>query len=129
MSKKNILLLFLGAGLLLSCAHDPIVHHDPEIEFLDSIPAGALYQNGDTVHLDISMSDEDELHEGYIYIRSAVDTFFTYEPYVHELQTFHVDTFWVVTGMVTGVSASVTAVAHNHHEGITTKNIPINLVP
>ncbi len=126
--KKIAFVSLLALAGLYSCQHHPIVYTNPEVDITAPEAAG-IYFNGDTVHIEMTLSDEEALHEAYIYIRSDVDSFFTYEPYVHELQSFDVDTFWVVTGMTTGVSAFVTGVAHNHHDGVTILNVPITLIP
>jgi hypothetical protein len=126
--KKSILILSSLVIVLASCAHQPITHSEPVVDVLQPT-ASTIYNNGDTIHIEMTLSDEDELHEAFIYVRSDIDTFFNYEPVVHELPSFNVDTFWVVSGMTTGVSAFVSATAHNHHDLHTTVNVPVTLVP
>jgi hypothetical protein len=125
---KRSVVFFLVLGCMASCAHDPIVYPDPVVTVNDPV-ASTIYQNGDTMHINVEMSDANELHEGYIYLRSDSDSLFSYAPYVHELPSFSTDTFWVVSGMTTGVSAVVTAVAYNHHDQFTTIEVPITLIP
>lgn len=126
--KKLVFILFTGAFFMTSCAHQAIIHESPTVDVVSPDPDN-IYNNGDTVHIEMTLADEDALHEAYIYVRSDTDSAFAYAPYVHDMKTFDVDTFWVVTGMTTGVSAFVTAVVHNHHDKMTTINVPITLIP
>ena len=125
--KKNGAILWILGIFIFSCKH---VYTDPTVTITEVVNGGT-YHNNDTVHMNITMSDLDKLHEGYLYLKSDTDTFFAYQPYVHGLSSYTLDTFWVVNGIVklTGVDAFVTGVAHNHQEGITTIDIPIKLFP
>lgn len=127
--KNSIYILFAGAFLITSCQHEP--GHEPEAPEIDvTNPASSVaYQNGDTIHMEATLRDEDELHEATVMINDPTDTFFFYQPYVHELDSFVVDTFWVVSGISGPTPAFATYHAENHHEKSTTINLSILLQP
>ena len=75
------------------------------------------------------MYDSDDLHEGYAYVLTATDTFFHCQPYVHELDSYDLDTFWVVSGITMSTSATVRGLDLNHVEGGDTVNVPVTLAP
>lgn len=116
--------------ILISCKHQPIVYTDPTITVTNPVQF-MIYNNGDTVQMDINLSDEDELKDAFVYLRSDSDTFFYNNPNVFELPSFTLDTFWIVNGITvsTAGSAFVTAIASNNHNGTTTINVPITLLP
>jgi hypothetical protein len=125
-------LFFAFTALFISCENhnttpDPDTHNP--VVTLTAPTVGHMYSNGDTVHMSVQMSDEDDLHEGYIYLRSATDTLFYYQPYVHELDSYQLDTFWVVSGISMNTNAWVTAIALNHVEGADTTENSIVLMP
>jgi hypothetical protein len=127
--KKSIYILFAGAFLITSCTHDPEPQHAaPEIDITNP-SSGVVYHNGDTIIMQAVLSDEDELHEALIMVNDTADTFFLYQPYVHELDSFVVDTFWVVSGVSGTLPAFTTFHAENHHEKETTINLSILLQP
>ncbi len=124
--KKSIYILFAGAFLITSCAHDPEPEPaSPEIDV--TAPSVVVFNNGDTIHMEATLRDEDELHEALVMVNSSTDTFFIYDPYVHELDSFVVDTFWVVNGITGDTPAFTTFNAENHHEKSTTINLSILL--
>ena len=131
MIKKLIPILLIGLPILFSCKHDPPVDPPPPVmNVITPLPDTVMqYQNGDTIHMVADLSDADALHEAFVYVRDSVDTFFTYEPYVHDLQSFHIDTFWVVSGMSLPSPGFVTFIAENHHEKVTQINRPMYLLP
>lgn len=122
--------LMAGIGILMlsSCVHQPIIHPNPEID-IDLPVSSSIYHNGDTIHVELVMRDHAELHEGFIYIRTTTDTLLQYAPLVHELDSFVVDTYYVVSGVSSGVDGFVTAIATNHHNGETVMNVPFFMVP
>jgi hypothetical protein len=129
--KKLSLFIVLIVAILCSCQHDtPPGYASPEI-VTNSPPDDTVwvYHNGDTVHIDFDISDADELHEAFIWVNDSVDTLFSYDPYVHELPSFHVDTFWIVHGITGLTPGFVSAEAENHHDKITIINVPIMMLP
>ena len=126
--KKAIPLFIIATALLLSCQHQPVIPTNPTITITEPLING-IYNNNDTIKMDITMSDEDKLVDGYLYLRCDTDTFFAYQPNVLDLSSFSLDTFWILTGMSTGIDAFVTINASNNNNGITSMDIPIFLVP
>lgn len=126
---KGIKLICLSVlFVLFSCRHEPIIHPDPEIEV--TLPVSStLYNNGDTIHVDLVMRDENALHEASVYLRTAVDTMIELHPVVHELDSFELDTFYIVSGISTGVDGFLTVIASNKHDGETVMNVPFFMVP
>jgi hypothetical protein len=128
--KKSMIFICVAMLALISCQNEntPVPAHNPVVNLL--LPAsGSLYTTGDTVFMSVSMTDEEELHEGFLYIRTATDTIFTFEPFVHELPAYNKDTFWVVNGISATTNAFVTAMAFNHDEGADTVDVSITMVP
>jgi hypothetical protein len=128
--RKSIFFLSISTLVFMSCKnnHAPEPGHNPVISLSAPTP-GSMYNNGDTVFMSVAMEDEEELHEGYLYIRTATDTLFMFQPFVHELPAYDKDTFWVVSGIVSNTNAFVTALDLNHVEGSDTAEVPIMLMP
>jgi hypothetical protein len=117
---KSLLFFVLIGAILCSCHNTPIVEPAaPEITLVP--PSDSIFFSGDTLHIIGDLSDEDELHEAFICVRDTGDTMFAFDPYVHELPSYHVDTFWVVSG--TG-PANLSFEAENHHDKITVIDLP-----
>lgn len=126
--KLKWIVLGLTSIICWSCQHYPIIHSDPTI-IITKAESGDIYQNNDTIHVKMDINEDDSLVDASLLITSITDTFLIHEPNVAGLSTYSIDTFWVLTGMVTGVDAVVTATASNIHNGTTIRNIPIFLVP
>ncbi len=127
--KKSILFISVLVGFgLASCETTPTPPHVPSVH-MHAPTSGSNYNNGDTVFMDIHMTDDESLHEGYLYLRTSADTLFSFEPYVHDLLSYELDTFWVVNGISSMVNANVTVIAHNHDEGMATEDVAITLMP
>lgn len=109
---------------LFSCAHEPF--SNPTVIVSNDTNT---FQNGDTIHLDITMSDVDGLHEALISVNDTSTTFFSFAPTVHDLPSVTVDTFWVVSGITFPKFPFLTAIASDHYQGITTINIQLTLAP
>lgn len=127
MKLKWVLLILTSIGCW-SCHHYPIIHEDPTI-VISKVDGGDIYLNNDTIHIKMDITEDDALVSASLYLKSATDTFLVNEPLVDGLSSYTLDTFWVLTGMVTGLDAFVTATATNNHNGTTIMNVPIFLVP
>lgn len=125
--KRSIYIFLAGVLMITACQHQPDPEPAaPEIDITNP-PSDVIFNNGDTIHMEGTLSDEDALHEASILISDTADTFFIYQPYVHDLQSFDVDTFWVVTGITGDTPSYVTFQAENHHEKSTTINLSVLL--
>jgi hypothetical protein len=118
----------LLALLVVSCQHQPIIYTDPTAT-VTKVKGGDIYHNNDTIHMKVNMHDDDMLKDVYLYLRCDTDTFFGYAHADIAQHQFDLDTFWVLTGMVTGIDAFVTAGCNNKHGGEIVRNVPIFLVP
>jgi hypothetical protein len=126
--KKLSLVSVSIVTILCSCQHDPPPPVPPPVVVLNQ-PASGAYSNGDTIFINADLSDEEALHEAFVCIRDSVDTMFSFDPYVLELTSYNVDTFWVVNGISAFSPGFVSVTAENHHELITTINRQIALNP
>ena len=127
--KKSILFILTIIVLgVTGCESTPTPPHVPSVH-LHSPATGSNYNNGDTVFMDIHMTDDESLHEGFLYLRTSADTLYSFEPMVHGLLSYELDTFWVVNGISSMVNANVTVVAHNHDEDVATEDVAITLMP
>jgi hypothetical protein len=118
---KKRFFFFAIIGLLLSsCQHEP--DHVPAAPaVVITPPADSLFFSGETLFIVADLSDEEALHDAFICVRDTADTMFSYDPYVHELTSFHVDTFWVISG---SGPANLSFKVENHHELITILDLP-----
>jgi len=120
--------ILIGILLVTSCKHEP--DPTPTAPIINVMaPGGGTYNNGDTVFMQATLSDEDALHEAFICISDTTDTMFSFAPSVHTLQTYELDTFWVVTGISATTSSFVTYKAENHQALETIIYTGITLAP
>ena len=122
--KRSYLLLSTLVVFITSCVHEPFTN--PTIIVSNDTN---YFQIGDTIQIDITMSDIDGLHEAFIYVKDTATTFFSYSPIVHDLPSFTVDTFWVVNGISSPKFPFLTTIASDHYQGTTTINIQLVLTP
>ncbi len=54
---------------------------------------------------------------------------FSFAPAVHALETYQVDTFWIVNGILGMTSGFASFEVANHHDKTTTINVPVTLIP
>jgi hypothetical protein len=128
--KNRIFALILGSLFIAGCAHHPIVYTEPQVSVVTDDTLH-IYQNGDTIHMTVNISDEDELHEAFISVITPAntDTFFYFQPLVHELPSYTLDTFCVVNGVTGLQDGFLTVIATNHHDKLTEINVPITVFP
>jgi len=128
---KNKFLFYVLPFLVLTagCKNEPDKVINAPLVVIDQPVPVATYHNNDTLLIQGTLSDDDELHEASVMIRTTTDTLFSFDPFVHELQTYPLDTFWIVNGMSTSTPSFLTVIAANHHDKVTEMNVPIFLAP
>jgi hypothetical protein len=128
--KTKIFGFIAGTLFIAGCAHDPIIYKEPHVT-VSMDDTLHIYQNGDTIHMNITMEDDDELHEAFVYVITPAntDTFFSFQPYVHELPSYSLDTFCLISGVTALQEGFVTVIATNHHDKLTEINVPITVFP
>ena len=129
MKSKLLLVCIPALVLALSCKHDPDkVTAAPEVNIDLPVPMTA-YNNADTVIMQGILTDEVELHEAFVMLRTNTDTLFSFAPFVHELESYSLDTTWVVNGIAAPVNSFFTVRAINHADKVTEISIPVSFAP
>ena len=129
--------LAIISGLLFSCVHSPTIYNPPSVS-VDTHDTVNFYMTGDTLRMDISISDDNGLNELFIScvapdtgaaVGNQPDTMYTWKPNVDGKFTWSKDTFWVVNSIPTLLDCFVTVIATNHHDGLTEIDFPVLMFP
>lgn len=130
MNRIKIILPIIGMLLVMfACQHE---HTNPSTHnpvMTVAAPNAGMYHNGDTIPMYATLTDEDDLHEAYFSIWNAGDSLFYFQPYVHGLQTYTLDSFYVVNGISVSSAYTFTAIGLNHADGGDTVNVAITVAP
>jgi len=128
---KNILFIsgcMAAASLLFSCK-DEHLHNDHEAPVISiaSPVEDAVYAAGDTIRVQGTVSDNEDLHELLIQLRMGGTVVYSETPEVHGLQSFGIDARFPVEGSMVPGSAHVIVIASDHSENVDSVRIGVIL--
>lgn len=129
-SFRILILPMVFAAILFSCSEEENDTQAPVINL--SAPVDMqMYNNGDTVYIQGTVTENDDLHEMVVSVKRSADSYilFQYIPTVHGLESYQLDTFWVVSSVSAMTMAEVEVIASDHHENIDTATVNIHLMP
>ena len=118
---KNIVLVILAVSILFACKKEEDQPQEDEVDTTTPVVTitspndSTVYQNGDTVHMTGTVTDND-LHNGVIKIINDTTAFeyYSYSHYVHETSSAVINFNYIVTG-VTQNSAVTLAYTYDDH--------------
>lgn len=128
MKKTLYFLPFLTLLALASCKHEAIDNLPPVANITQPLNM-STYHNGDTLFVQGTVSDNDDLHEMYVGLHTPSDTLFSATPDVHGLSSYTLDSLWVVTGISANTNAVFQLIVADHNENVDTTNLYLTLMP
>lgn len=129
MKKYLIILSSLTITLLYSCKHDSTFVLAPEVN-INAPLADSTYNNGDTIEVNVALYDGHGLHEADIYFQTdGGDTLFSFSPSVHDMNTYNLDTTFILAGITLSQDAFLKVKAENHENGSTSKQVRVIVAP
>lgn len=129
---KNIILGILAASILFACKKEEDQLQEDEVDTttpvvtITSPDDSLVYQNGDTVHM-IGTVTDNELHNGEIKIIDDTTAFeyYGYYHYVHESSSAVINFDYIVTGVTQNSAVTLTYMYNDHvdHVAVVTRKL------
>ena len=129
--KKIFYLIVFGSIAAVACTKSKTeTDTNPPVVSINKPVDGNMFKSGDSVQITGDVSDE-ELHEMDIYVKNAStdSEYFHQTPYIHELQNYHYNEYWVVPVLKDTIEVELKVEAQDHHDHSTEKKLKFKVRP
>jgi hypothetical protein len=131
-SKRSILFLSLAIAGLYACKKDNNHETDtekPVINIIEPAANDSFPGNGDSVHVELYISDNDELHEVTMKITNPADSIVFSDSAHLDQSSFSYHRHYYPSGISATTAMKLSVSASDHHGNVDTKSLTFYLKP